>query len=322
MLILINSITQLGLFVTIVVQGSSNNSVNDLELMGIVLAAVHVVEYFTLSCSFLRFHIIYKQQKKAGKLPSNIGAASSYLTMISILFVVLFIYPVVLLIPPTLYKAWSEHSLNSTQQSVSHTFTGTEFLTHIFNGIIRAAMIFITLLVRGAWLSAEKSSTSCSTNELMRVYEQTGNLVLSLQGIFQQWFVLQWIIYFINITQGYKIIFNIIEQNQLKLLIEVITNLIYNVSAFAIPYACGIAMNYYHDKYCKTLQEEQKQLLFENLNENVRTKKDVLKWILENPNNRFTPSLCGLVIPLNNAGHTLTITLSLLAPILNFINSQ
>lgn len=107
--------------------------------------------------------------------------------------------------------------------------------------------------------------------------------------------------------------------NQKFYIIEAVTSLIYSIVAFAIPYGCGIIMNRYHDRYHRKLREKLRELSFEDHTESLRKKKDNLNLIINDPRYQFKPYICGLAIPLNNVGHTLTILLSLLAPVLSLV---
>lgn len=81
-------------------------------------------------------------------------------------------------------------------------------------------MIVVTLVVRSSWLSASRTlqpqelvlqdgEKKCTTfGDLIQNYEDTCWFVSSFQSIFQGWFVLQWIIYFIAITEECMLIFD------------------------------------------------------------------------------------------------------------------
>jgi hypothetical protein len=240
------------------------------------------------------------------------------------MLVVIVTYPPIFLISPILYRIWFENSFKPEYV----VYVGTLFLAYIFNGVIRAAMIFVTVLVRAAWLSCSEKSKMANSKELLKDFDKNRKVISSLQGIFQPWFVLQWIIYFIAITEDCMTIIRALtfsnidpKISQNRYLVLTITTLVYNISVFVIPYTCGATMNYYYKEYRKTLQDKQKELLFRDLNDSEKFLKTAVKWILNKPEHLFIPSLCCLSIPLNNVGHTLTILLSLLAPVISLMNS-
>lgn len=101
--------------------------------------------------------------------------------------------------------------------------------------------------------------------------------------------------------------------------LNIFSYLAYYISALAIPYGCGILMNIRHGKYREQLDQKQKELLSKNPDDGI--------WIMQssalipaNPQYMFIPSFCGLNIPLNSTGHSLTIILTLLAFMLGLIS--
>ena len=183
-------------------------------------------------------------------------------------------------------------------------------------------MIIATLIIVAAWLSAEKEIESDLTEDIessMKIYQNTGEFVSTMQSIFQSWFVLQWITYFMEIFQRCVGVITYIQNDQKFYIIDSVMGLIYSIIAFVIPYGCGIIMNKYHDRYHRKLHEKLRHLLFENHTESVRRKKDILNLIINDWRYQFKPYICSLAIPLNNVGHMLTILLSLLAPVLSLV---
>ena len=330
--ILCNTIMELGLMIAFVEKPIDHSNLSHLysplEIAAIATQGVHVIEYVILIYGFLKFHLFYMREGDVRKLLPKLLRISKQ-TSATVMLILLIIYPPIFLIPPILYRIWSEQPYNP--ERVSHFYTVAVFLTHIFNGVIRAVMIFVTVLVRAAWLSCSEKRRTANSEELLRNYDEYSKVISSLQGIFQPWFVLQWIIYFIAITEDCMAIIGALtisitepetsrsQQNQELAL--TVTILIYNISAFVIPYLCGTTMNYYYKKYRKTLQDKQKQLLFRDLNDSEKSLKIAVKWILDKPEHYFIPTLCCLSIPLNNVGHTLTILLSLLAPVISLVNN-
>ncbi len=100
-------------------------------------------------------------------------------------------------------------------------------------------------------------------------YNATGQFVAPLHGIFQQWFVIQWVVYFIKIIEDFTVIINSFlneddrntaEHDEHELLF-VITHLVYDLlTLFLIPYYCASLMNLYHDEYHKRLKIAQNNI--------------------------------------------------------------
>ena len=326
-LTLCNTIAELGFMIVFVEKpiGHSNAShqYDPLEIAAIATQGVRVIEYITLIYGFLRFNLFYKKDQDIHKLLLTL-LKESRLTIVTTMLVTTIIYPPIFLIPPILYQKWFEHEVEP--KMVSHLYTVTVFLTHIFNALIRAVMIFVTVLVRAAWISCSEKSETANSENLLSDYNENCEVTSSLQNVFQPWFVLQWIIYFIAITEDCMAIIGVLttsdhgtsraQQNQA--LAQTITVLAYNISAFIIPYVCGTTMNFYYREYRKALQDKQKQLLF---NDGEKNLKIAVNWILDKPEHHFIPTLCCLSIPLNNIGHMLTILLSLLAPVISLVNN-
>ena len=92
-----------------------------------------------------------------------------------------------------------------------------------------------------------------------------------------------------------------------------LTHLFYDIVAFTSIYACASIMNYYHDNFYNYLMMKQREYL----------KYDEEHWIDQDCEKirkkyRFVPSLCLIVIPIDNSGYTITILLSLFAFIFDF----
>jgi len=99
-------------------------------------------------------------------------------------------------------------------------------------------------------------------------YRERGKKVAPILKIFESWFVIQWIIYYVasvldlahnirpwmgdkdesidDFTRAYNILY-----------------LIYVVLAFVIPHVCGLRMNVYHREYHKKITKEQEQIIEE-----------------------------------------------------------
>ena len=293
-------------------------AINANDLAAMFSQAIHVLAFLVLLYCFTMLFFNFKKLKK---MIPTIHTLPNKFPLIVVLIVPFTIsYVVVTITPPLVFAIWLDH--NQTSKLISHSFIGTTLVTHIANGIIRITMITATLIIVSAWLSAEKEIESDLTDDIessMNKYQNTGEFVSAIQSVFQSWFVLQWITYFIEIFQRCVAVITYIQTNQKFYIIEAVMGLIYSVLAFAIPYGCGIIMNSYHDRYHRKLREKLRELSFEDHTESLRKKKDILNLIIGDPQYQFKPYICGLSIPLNNVGHMLTVLLSLLAPVLSLV---
>ena len=326
-LVFLNSIVELGLLITIFTKQES--PINATDLVGVATQAIHVLAFFTLlykTTKFIYNNIIYK--KVEGSIPKLHTFPSCNRCIVIALVIFFILYAPIIIATPILYttiiRFEDEHS-NQTSKAVLYSFVGAIYVTHLSNAIIRLVMITATLIIKAAWLSAEKEIESDLTDikdTSMKKYEQNGQFVTAIQGVFEPWFVLQWITYFVEIFQQNIAVITYIENKRETIyIVEAITSLTYTISAFAIPYGCGIIMNKYHDSYHRKLKEKLRELSFQDHtdNESIRKKKDILALIINDPRYQFKPYICGLSIPLNNVGHMLTILLSLLAPVLSLV---
>ena len=325
--------------------------------MNILLRNVSVfgqlVEHVTLVYGIFQFHIYvqkncvkrigkkmcpcntnhFKYWKKKMKIPclccicSEKGTACvlglHYLIIAILLFV---LYIPMSFVPPILFYCWNEeiHWISKDSDDeikyLSKVYAGLTSVAFISNLFVRIAMIIITSIVSNTW-TERLNKISDQTNGaqyLLDQYKTTGQFVAALQGIFQTWFIIKWIIYFIDITSDSLIAINSIFGNsgqiRLKIVIHIVVHLIYNFSAFMTLYVCGNLMNWYNNKYCRKLKKKLK-----------KSKEDKLTILIElsslkNPKYLFIPSLCGLNIPLDNPGYTLSMVIALFAFIANFIH--
>lgn len=345
-LIFANSIALLGFMIYNAInsthQTSDENNVqviNLFALMNCIAQGVQVLGFMVLFFSVWKFQNLMKGMldKKTRKLP-HIQLTACYVSL-AILLPCSIVYLAVFLVPPSLYTAWGTNS--NTTHVISELIKVTVYMDTTSNGIVRIAMIIITLLVRGEWLSVNKSAQSIRTTLtevsqldrrtfkwLIDNYDETGQFLSLFQEIFQGWFVLQWIIYLIQITKDCMLTLDLLTDEGMHmeattrdhLLGEMFAYLIYNISTFAIPYACGIAMNSSHEKYQETLKQKQKELLSMSYHNESLWIMQNINFIPENPKYLFIPSLCGLRIPLNSTGHSLTIVLTLLTFILSLVS--
>ena len=325
---LANSAAQLGLMLKIdFVQNATNLTETILfNLVQTIIQGIHVIEYFILIYSFSTFLCNGDKQQLADQVRDFKPDTCTAKVKTIVLIVLLTLYFALVLASPSLYiLSW--RNLQHTELYIYYTVL--QFITHITNGLTRVAMVTVTMLVRNAWKKGQHDLLNLIVNELRQTfndisanYKNTGDFVSPFQGIFQRWFVLQWITYFVATTVTFALLFDTLIENHITFdlqTLNVFAYLAYYISALAIPYGCGILMNSYHGKYSEQLEQKQKDLLSQTQNDGI--------WIMQssalipiNPQYMFIPSLCGLRIPLNSTGHSLTIVLTLLAFTLGLIS--
>lgn len=252
-----------------------------------------------------------------------------------ILVGILMLYGLAAYPPPILLMIWFKefagwHKEN-VEQNASIGYTALAWFHHISDLIIRIIMGGVTRLIMIAWISEQEKLWSILNSEnpkcekfksMVQSYKQTGKVIAALQGIFQVWFVMTWIVYFIGITGNTVLVLKTLLLNQIRLSSHrfwfYLAHLIYDIVVFLIPYIYGGLMNYYHDNYRETLEEVQERLLHEceDLSECLLQSASLIP---ENPKYRFVPALCCLSIPLESAGYTITIVLTLFAFLLTLI---
>ena len=239
-------------------------------------------------------------------------------------------------------------------------YVGISYISHICHSFTRIFMICVTVVVRSAWLyqMQPKFKTPASSSSLIacaRVvlrpkwledridsdiedpmdskekflslidnYNTTGHFVAPLHGIFQQWFVMQWVVYFIKIIEDFAVVIRSLvtesykENGKRHELFFVFTHLVFDLLLFLIPYYCASLFNQYHAEYHARLQRVQSSI-FRDEEEGWRLQSAQL--IPKNPKYVFIPSFCGLSIPLSSPGYNLSIILALFAFIISIITT-
>ena len=160
--------------------------------------------------------------------------------------------------------------------------------------------------------------------ELLTNYDNRGQFVAALQGVYEQWFTIQWIVHFIGIglyciiitksliTEDYK------SQGHQPWFI--LTHLVNDIAALVIPYLCGNAMNIYNKVYLDNLEKKQEELLNEITEPSLWFMQRAIL-IPERQSYRFIPSLCGITIPLESNGYTISLIVSLCTFVMSIMMS-
>ena len=325
-----------------------NNSLLDSQLLalGNLLAqTARAGQFVSLIYGLYQFSCILKSEKGLDKLKEiskkffeccrKDGSPCTAHTFI--LVGVLVLYALATCPPPILLMVWFKefagwHKEN-VEQNASIGYTALAWFHHISDLIIRIIMGGVTRLIMVAWISGEEKLWSTIKSEdsncekfksMVRNYKQTGKVVAALQSIFEVWFVMTWTVYFIGVTGNTVLVMkalltNLFERSSHRSWFY-FAHLVNDILAFIFPYICGGLMNTYHANYRETLEEVQERLLCESNNLSECLLQNAML-IPENPNFGFVPAFFCLSIPLESAGYTFTIVLTMFAFLLTFITA-
>ena len=248
---------------------------------------------------------------------------------ILITFCITFPPPILLIVSIDNFPPYNESKNIGKASMVMH------ILSHCFNCCAQLAMITATIMVRGKWLQQKQRDNDIDMSldrfikKYIDDYNESGKFIAQIQEIFESWFVIKWIIYFVDITvHCTRIVKALSEGEDLSELqyIFVLIHLLYDLIAFITIYSCGALMNSYHKDYYTHLEEEQQTFFTANALDNVSLNSllkvmKCTKIVPLNPKYNFTPSFCGVDIPMDNSGYTLTVLLALFAFIFTFVTN-
>ena len=167
--------------------------------------------------------------------------------------------------------------------------------TYFFAYCVRVAMVFATIAVSWLWFpegyynthTSEQTMRSPYTNtenlrseelsqgerfiedwsvvskkhgELAVRYEQVGQKVECITQIFQTWFMIPWIIFFIVASAETNNVLKPWSDGETVTTISALHYTIYSVNqilSLLVPYLCGLKMNMFHSKFHEDLRNEQ-----------------------------------------------------------------
>ena len=358
------SVGRLGVLVTLTVYHFKHASVNDTIEVGKFLrvfsVAGQVCEHFALIYGICRltiyvhqhrndstkrldeifsyrktkdhFHYLWKKYKSPclADSPSKSCVAITCTVTVICTMIIFIVYGSISFTPGILLIIWKEKLVISyhdhTGMAIAYAVAaGISFISNFF---ARIAMIVTTLAVGNAWInkinSDKETKDQSQIKDLINGYKETGQAVAAIQRVFQDWFVVKWIVYFIDITVdsiiAIKSVFGNEQQQDHEIIIYFFIHLTYNFVAFLTLYMCGTIMNRYHENYCKKL-EKKIRTEFEETEQHSAWKIQCAIASLRKPKYQFTPSLCGFSIPLDNSGYTLSILIALFAFIANYVST-
>ena len=109
---------------------------------------------------------------------------------------------------------------------------------------------------------AEWEIASQTHYECLDSYNKRREKIVPILDIYQQWFVVQWVIYYFGLlTDLTHLLKPLIARSEGALnsysYIQISFYIVYSLLAFGIPYVCGLKMSVYHRIYRKNLRKEQ-----------------------------------------------------------------
>ena len=319
----------------------TNNSLigNKLLAMGNLLAqTLRVLQYPALMYGLRHFSVVLKPEWKFKKIISTFKCKSSAVCSCSTccLGLVILAYTLVTFVPPILLMVWFrvfvEWDNHMLEKNALVGFMGLELVYHISDYLVRLAFFVVTLLTVSTWTCGKGDLKSIVEDnaiindckkfkELVKKYKEIGELVAKLQYIFEVWFVLAWGIYFIGLTGNTVFILEMLinGKDYDENFWVFVTHLINDIAAFTVPYFCGALINYYHDVFHTALGDMQDKMF-----ERCETFLDCIALnasaVPKKSKYDFTPAILCINIPLESAGFTLTIILTIIAFVLSLVS--
>ena len=220
------------------------------------------------------------------------------------------------------------------------TYQILTILAHILSLAIRVAMVLIVLEVRAIWfhidmnvttipdsidkthtLSEDEKKAISSHYECVTRYKERIAKIKPLLEVFQTWFVFQWFHYFFQAITNLSRTLHpwVTETHYTKFIVAYhATYTVYDILAFAIPHACGLKINTFHEKY---LRDERKKQL-EAAKSKLEHARGYSLPIEKSKYGDFVPGIrgTGIKVPLDNAGYTLSILLTIFALAASFMS--
>ena len=323
------------------------------SIIRLSLSFLHWVEYIFVaqgSYHFLKAVSGWKQEFRKKLVKKLLEHMKRHILAVVLTTLLLVFFTVISLVAPIVKmkdaqdKYQSNTEENFTFYVISNIHYFLTIIAHIFTSSLRIGIVVATLAVHVIWSNDELFADNTQpeiqgTGNLqtsywdtavkehrVRVtqYEKRREKVVPILKIFESWFVIQWIIYYVGSVLD--LAYNIrpwIEDKEESLDAHthtyMILYLMYAMLAFIIPHVCGLRMNVYHREYYKTLTEEQKN--------SARNDKDVYRALISNQfyikkqeSCDFVPciSWLGMSIPVDGPGYILTLLLTFFAFVGNF----
>lgn len=310
--------------------------------------------FFTLirRNSFYNLNKIYK--KSCSRLICDCGCMC--LSFISVFGLGTAIFTLSAFVPTALLTKWENDIVTAnfttfdkvSGQDLSKLYVGISYLSHFCHTATRIFIIYVTVVIRSAWLNQSETPVHSGLKawavtilkpqwleqeiesgdgenpkekfaSLVKNYNRIGQLVTPLQAIFQQWFVMQWVVYFIKIVEDFSVVIHSLVTEEFKdlshkrKLLFVLTHLVFDLILFIIPYFCASLFNQYHEEYRERIKQVRNRIYSEQAESNAAWMMQCAELIPENIKYAFVPSFCGLSIPLSSPGYNISIIFALFA---------
>ena len=148
-------------------------------------------------------------------------------------------------------------------------------------------------------------------------YKESGRTIAKLHGIFEHWFLLQWVISFADITIMSVRAIQLVQTGSYSTTVWIMDGLplLHYMFIFITPYICGNVMNHYHHKYHKKMRKVQRNIWSKYV---YSTEGDMLLWLMlykdiisKRDKIQFIPSIFCIKFPLENPGYIFAILLVL-----------
>ena len=172
------------------------------HLISILSQAVHILEPIVLAYGLIRFrwssHTFDSQKLfEVMELSKNTWIIFSIITSVDF---------AVSVVPPSIHSAYiNDTTISYTNDKyAAKAYIGLTFFAHFYGILIRTIMLYTMMVVRNVWTESGPEQPSSNDEKqkmdaLQSNYEQRGQLVAAVQHVFQAWFVIKWIVYFISI---------------------------------------------------------------------------------------------------------------------------
>ena len=160
------------------------------------------------------------------------------------------------------------------------TSLGTCTAAYIHTSVMETAMIIVTVVVKAMWLNNMeiinrlKDSEDNMVTKIEKNYIKTGKKVEQILTVFQRWFIVQLIVFTI-VTAGYLVLIikNRYQGAEFKYGMYILIHLLSDFVAFLIFYSCGLTINFFHEKYYKSLINMRQDILSQSDHEQIRLMK-------------------------------------------------
>ena len=153
---------------------------------------------------------------------------------------------------------------------IYYAYCAVNIFRYIWSFTVRVGMVAATLKVRELWYDVAIPGTGSNKGTadsealhatLTKKYQEAGKEVTKIAHIFQSWFLLPWIIFFLASSVEAKDILSIWNENSESIeTLPMVYFVLYNINQvifLLIPYMCGQKMNHYHHQCHLRIQEEQ-----------------------------------------------------------------